>query len=145
MDNENNSGIKLCSENHDLVIKRNGETIITAEDLYSIVFDLLSVDCSLPEDWPHIRQRFCAERGTFEIAIGAESLNQISQELIDDESYIRQLRPGEYFIESVIDPQKFTGIIRHKLAGLGLSEGRDFSVLYNRRLGQISVILSEKC
>ena len=143
MDLGNNAGIKFCTDDYELTITRDGETIISAENLYSLVFDLLTVNCFLPEDWPSIRQKYNAERRTYEIAIGAESDSQITTEIIDDESYIQELRPGEYFLESVIDPQKFLRIIKNKLTYLGLTEGRDFSVHYSRRLGRISITLRE--
>jgi hypothetical protein len=62
------------------------------------------------------------------------------KEIIDDESYIRELREGEYFLESVIDPHKFVQIIKNKLIYLGLNETSDFEVSYNKRFGRISVL-----
>jgi hypothetical protein len=146
MDSNNlESGIRFMNEGYDLAITRNGETIISAEQLYSIVFDLLTVNCFLPEDWPPIRQKYRAEKREFEIAIGAECDSQIVREIIDDEAYINELRPGEYFLESVIDPRKFLNILRNKLVFLGLREGKDFFIRYSRRLGRISIILCEEC
>lgn len=139
------SGIRFRNDGCDLAITRNGETIISAEQLYSIVFDLLAVNCFLPEDWPHIRQKYNAEKKEFEIAIGAECDSQIVTEIIEDESYINELRPGEYFLESVIDPRKFLNILRNKLVFLGLREGKDFVINYSRRLGRISITLCEGC
>lgn len=144
MERENiDSGIRFVNEGYDLAITRNGETIISAEQLYSIVFDLLTVNCFLPEDWPPIRQKYSADRKRYEIAIGAESDSQIVTEIIEDESYVNALRSGEYFLESVIDPQKFLAILKNKLVYLGLTEGRDFSINYSRRLGRISIVLCE--
>lgn len=144
MERENTeSGIRFMNEGFDLCITRNGETIISAEQLYSIVFDLLTVNCFLPEDWPPIRQKYSSDRKKYEIAIGAESDSQIVTEIIEDESYVHGLRPGEYFLESVIDPQKFLTILKNKLVFLGLKEGRDFSIHYSKRLGRISITLCE--
>ncbi|HOP65277.1 MAG TPA: hypothetical protein PK906_18000 [Spirochaetota bacterium] len=144
MERENiESGIRFMNEGFDLSITRNGETIISAEQLYSIVFDLLTVNCFLPEDWPPIRQRYSSDRKKYEIAIGAETDSQVVTDIIDDEKYISELRPGEYFLESVIDPQRFLRILKNKLVYLGLTEGRDFSINYSRRLGRISITLCE--
>ncbi len=136
------NGIRFENYDNDLAIVKNGETILSAEALYSLVFDLLMVDCSLPEEWPHIRQRFDKNKKTFEITIGAESEKHVPKELIDDEKYINELREGEYFLESVIDPQKFVNILRNKLIYLGLTESNDFRIDYNRRFGRISVIFT---
>lgn len=145
MEQENTeSGIRFRHEGFDLAITRNGETIISAEQLYSLVFDLLTVNCLLPEDWPPIRQSYSTDRKKYQIAIGAESDSQIVTDIIDDESYINGLRCGEYFLESVIDPQKFLRILRNKLVYLGLREGRDFTIDYSRRLGRIAVTLCEE-
>lgn len=144
MNTSNNSGIIFSNENGELVVKRNGKVIISAENIYSIVQDLLAVNCALPEDWPSIRQRFSPENGTYEIAIGAETLSQISKELIDDADYINQLRAGEYFIKTVVNPDEFIGQINEKLSRLGLVAESDFSIKFNRRLGRISVTLCEK-
>ena len=137
-------GIKFSNENCELVLKKNSRTIVSAENLYSIVYDLVTVNCALPEDWPSIRQRFSPENGTYEIAIGAETLSQISKELIDDADYINQLRAGEYFIKTVVNPDEFIGQINEKLSRLGLVAESDFSIKFNRRLGRISVTLCEK-
>ncbi len=146
MESEKNSdGIRFMHEGVELAITRNGETIISTEQLYSIVFDLLTVNCFLPEDWPPIRQRYSSDRKEYEIAIGAESDSQVVTEIIDDESYISELRPGEYFLESVIDPNKFLSILKNKLVFLGLREGKDFRIHYSRRLGRISITLCEDC
>lgn len=146
MERENmESGIRFMNEGVDLAITRNGETIISAEQLYSVVFDLLTVNCFLPEDWPHIRQKYSSDKKMYEIAIGAENDSQIVTEIIDDEAYINELRPGEYFLESVIDPRKFLNILRNKLVFLGLREGKDFTIHYSRRLGKISITLCEGC
>lgn len=136
------NGISFENQDNDLAIVKNGETLLSAESLYSIVFDLLTVDCSLPEEWPHIRQRFDKNKKSYEISIGAESAKQVSKEIIDDEKYIDELREGEYFLESVIDPHKFIDILRNKLIYLGLSESVDFRIDYNRRFGRISVVFT---
>lgn len=136
-------GIKFSNENCELVLKKNSRTIVSAENLYSIVYDLVTVNCALPEDWPSIRQKFNAEEGTYEIAIGAETFSQISEELIDDREYVQQARSGEYFLKTVVDPEKFVGFIKDKLSSLGLEEKSDFYIKFNRRLGQISVTLYE--
>ncbi|PKL17622.1 MAG: hypothetical protein CVV49_10220 [Spirochaetae bacterium HGW-Spirochaetae-5] len=136
------NGISFENQDNDLSIVKNGETLLSAEALYSIVFDLLMVDCSLPEEWPHIRQRFDRNKNFFEISIGAESAKQVSKELIDDEKYINELREGEYFLESVIDPRKFIDVLRNKLIHLGLTESDDFRIDYNRRFGRISVVFT---
>ena len=136
------NGISFENQDDDLAIVKNGEIVLSAESLYSIVFDLLSVDCFLPEEWPHIRQRFDKNKKTYEISIGAESAQQVSKELIDDEKYINELREGEYFLESIIDPRKFVDILRNKLIYLGLSESVDFRIEYNRRFGRISVVFT---
>lgn len=143
-ENDMESGISFVYDNSDLAITRNGKTIISADQLYSVVFDLLAVNCFLPEDWPPIRQRYSEDRKTFEIAIGAESESQIAREMIDDVKYINQARQGEYFLESVIDPARFLQILRNKFEFLGLKEGRDFTIIYSRRLGKISIALHEE-
>ena len=134
------NGINFENENGELIIVKNGETVLTAESLYSIVFDLLTVNCFLPEEWPPIRQKFDKNKKIYEISIGAESEKQMIKEIIDDEAYIDELREGEYFLESVIDPQKFIKILKNKLTFLGLEETNDFRVDYNKRFGRISVI-----
>lgn len=134
------NGIRFENHDNELAITRNGETIISAENLYSLVFDLLAVNCNLPEEWPPVRQKFDSQNKTYEISIGAESEKQIMKEIIDDETYIHELREGEYFLESVIDPQKFIQILKNKLIYLGLSEARDFLVTYNKRFGRISIL-----
>lgn len=134
------SGINFENQDNDLAIVKNGKTILSAELLYSIVFDLITVDCSLPEEWPHIRQKFNKNKKTFEISIGADSASQVSKEIIEDEKYINELREGEYFLESVIDPVKFVEKLRNKLIYLGLVESDDFRVEYNRRFGRITVV-----
>lgn len=134
------NGIRFENHNNELAITRNGETIISAETLYSLVFDLLAVNCNLPEEWPRIRQKFDPVKMTYEITIGADSDRQIMKEIIDDESYIHELREGEYFLESVIDPPKFVQILKNKLVFLGLNETTDFVVSYNKRFGRISVL-----
>ncbi len=145
MERENTeSGIKFLYEGYDLTIIRDGKILISAEQLYSLVFDLLTVNCLLPEDWPPIRQKYSQDRKKFQIAIGAESDSQIVTDIIDDESYISGLRYGEYFLESVIDPQKFLRILRNKLVFLGLKEGRDFTIDYSKRLGRIAITLCEE-
>ncbi len=132
----------ICFENrdNDLAIVRNGETLLSAESLYSIVYDLLSVDCSLPEDWPHIRQKFDRLAKTYEICIGADCENQVQKEIIDDENYIKEQREGEFFLESVIDPAGFISLLEKKLVLHGLVPQKDFRIDYNRRIGRISVI-----
>jgi len=138
------NGISFENQNDELAIVKNGETILSAEALYSIVSDLISVDCFLPEDWPPIRQRFDKNKKTYELCIGAECEKQVAVEIIDDETYINELREGEYFLESVIDPHKFIGILRDKLIYLGLAETDDFRIDYNRRFGRISVIFTSR-
>lgn len=138
------SGIRFVYNDSELAITRNGETIISAEQLYSLVFDLLVVNCFLPEDWPPIRQSFSTDRKRFEISIGAESVSQVPVEIIDDERYINQGRQGEFFLESVINPEKFLQILRNKLVFMGLRDGQDFTLCYNEKLGRITVALQEE-
>ena len=135
-------GISFENQNDELTIVKNGEILLSAEKLYSLVFDLITVDCFLPEDWPHIRQKFDKGKKTYEICIGADCENQMAKEIIDDETYINELREGEYFLESVIDPNRFITILRNKLVYLGLSEMQDFRIDYNRRFGRITVIFT---
>ncbi len=137
-------GIRFVYDNSDLAIIRDGKKIISADQLYSVVYDLLAVDCSLPEDWPSIRQRYSDDKKTFEIAIGAELESQIAREIIDDEKYIREARPGEYFLESVINPADFLQKLKNKFIYMGLEEKRDFSISYSRRLGRITIALHEE-
>ncbi len=134
------NGISFENQDDDLAIVKNGETILSAYSLYSIVFDLLTVDCFLPEGWTPIRQKFDKIKKTYEISIGAESEKQMTREIISDETYIHELREGEYFLESVIDPNRFITILKNKLVFLGLSEKEDFVIEYNKRFGRISVI-----
>jgi hypothetical protein len=136
------NGIRFENHDDELAIIKNGETVLSAESLYSIVFDLLTVDCFLPEEWPPIRQKFDKNRKTYELCIGAECEKQMPKEIIDDETYINELREGEYFLESVIDPHKFVNILRNKLVYLGLTEAEDFHIEYNRRFGRISVVFT---
>jgi len=136
------TGISFENHDDDLVIVKNGETILSTEALYSIVFDLVSVNCSLPEEWPPIKQKFDKNRKIYEICIGAECENQVPKEIIADETYINELREGEYFLESVIDPHKFVNILKNKLVYLGLTEMDDFRIDYNRRFGRISLIFT---
>lgn len=135
----------ICFENcdHDLTIVKNGETVLSAESLYSIVYDLLSVDCSLPEDWPDIRQKFDRLAKTYEICIGAECEEQLPKEIIDDDRYIEELREGEYFLERVIDPHGFVELLTKKLVLYGLVPEADFRIDYNRRFGRITVMFRE--
>jgi len=136
------NGISFDNQNDELAIVKNGQTILSAELLYSIVFDLLTVDCFLPEEWPPIRQKFDKHKKTYELCIGAECEKQMDREIIEDEKYIEELREGEYFLESVIDPRKFINVLRNKLIYLGLTETDDFRIDYNRRFGRISVIFT---
>lgn len=136
------NGISFENLDNDLAIVKNGEIILSADSLYSLVFDLLTVNCFMPEEWPPIRQKFDRNKKTFEITIGAESEKQVPREIIEDESYIDELREGEYFLEGVIDPHKFITILRNKLVFLGLNETEDFQINYNRRFGRISVIFT---
>jgi len=137
-----NSGISFENQNGELTIVKNGETVLTAESLYSIVFDLLTVNCFLPEEWPPIRQKFDKNKKIYEISIGAESEKQMIKEIIADAAYIEELREGEYFLESVIDPPKFISILKKKLIYLGLAEVNDFRIDYNRRFGRITVVFT---
>ncbi|HNX24324.1 MAG TPA: hypothetical protein PKG60_09770 [Spirochaetota bacterium] len=136
------NGISFENQNDELAIVKNGQTVLSAESLYSIVFDLLTVDCFLPEEWPPIRQKFDKHKKTYELCIGADSEKQVPKEIIADETYINELREGEYFLESVIDPHKFINILRNKLVYLGLTEIDDFRIDYNRRFGRISVVFT---
>ena len=134
--------MSLVFENKDgdLVIMKDGKTIISAELLYSIVFDLLKVSLLLPEEWTPIRQRLSKDKKIYELIIGAEKEDQVDREIIDDEEYITELREGEYFLQSIVDPHKLIDSLSEKLISLGLSEGEDFRIDYNRRFGRISII-----
>ena len=133
------SGIRFENHNNELSIVKDGGIIISAESLYSIVLDLLAVNCSLPEDWPQIRQKFDKIKNTYEISIGAESEKQLTKEIIENEEYINGLREGEYFLQSIVNPHKFIDSIKNKLIRLGLVETEDFHINYNRRLGRITL------
>ena len=137
-----NDGISFDNVNDEISIIKDGKTILSTESLYSIVFDLLLVNCFLPEEWPPIRQKFDKHKNIFEISIGADSEKQVPKEIITDESYINELREGEYFLESVIDPRNFVNILKNQLVYLGLIEMRDFRIDYNRRFGRISVVFT---
>ena len=135
------TGLVFENKDGDFVIKKDGETIVTAESLYSIVFDLLKVSLLLPEEWPPIRQKLSKDKKTYELIIGAETENQVSRELIADEEYIHELREGEYFLKSIVDPDKLVNSLTEKLIFLGLSEKKDFRIDYNRRFGKISILI----
>jgi hypothetical protein len=134
------TGLVFENKEGDLVIMKDGKTIISAELLYSIVFDLLKVSLLLPEEWTPIRQRLSKDKKNYELIIGAERENQVDIEIIDDEEYIDELREGEYFWKSVVDPHEFIDGITEKLIHLGLSEKEDFRIDYNRRFGRVTII-----
>jgi hypothetical protein len=134
------TGLIFENKDGDLVIMKDGTTIISAELLYSIVFDLLNVSLLLPEEWTPIRQRLSKDKKTYELIIGAEKEDQVDKEIIDDEEYIDELREGEYFLKSIVDPNKFIDSLTEKLISLGLSEGEDFRIDYTRRVGRITII-----
>jgi len=134
------TGLVFENNEGDLVIMKDGKTVISAELLYSIVFDLLKVSLLLPEEWTPIRQKLSKDRKIYELIIGAEKEDQVDREIIDDEEYINELREGEYFLKSIVDPQKLINSLTEKLISIGLSEGEDFRIDYNRRFGRISII-----
>jgi len=138
------TGLVFENNEGDLVIMKDGKTVISAELLYSIVFDLLNVSLLLPEEWTPIRQRLSKDKKTYELIIGAEKEDQVDREIIDDEEYIDELREGEYFLKSIVDPHKLINSLNEKLISLGLSEGEDFRIDYNRRFGRITIIFKSK-
>ena len=134
------TGLVFENKDGDLVIMKDGKTIVSAEWLYLIVFDLLKISLSLPEEWPPIRQKLSKDKKIYELIIGAETENQVEKEIITDEEYIQELREGEYFLKSIVDPNKFIDSLKEKLISIGLTEKEDFRIDYNRRFGKISII-----
>ncbi|MCL2154684.1 MAG: hypothetical protein FWH53_03365 [Leptospirales bacterium] len=134
------TGLVFENKDGDLVIMKDGRTIVTAEWLYLIVLDLLKVSLSLPEEWPPIRQKLSKDKKLYELIIGAETENQVPREIITDEEYIQELREGEYFLKSIVDPNKLIDSLREKLISIGLTEREDFRIDYNRRFGRITII-----
>ena len=138
------TGLVFENKDGDLVIMKDGGTVVSAELLYSIVFDLLKVSVSLPEEWTPIRQRLSKDKKIYELIIGAEKEDQVDREIIDDEEYIDELREGEYFLKSIVDPNQFIHSLTEKLISLGLCEKEDFRIDYNRRFGRVSLIFKSK-